>query len=48
MEIVSNRKGNEVGEKRLKYARMGVGYYVIFDPLRQVMSDDLRARARGS
>ena len=24
---------------------MGVGYYVIFDPLRQVMSDDLRALA---
>ena len=42
VEIVSNQKGNEVGEKRLKYARMGVGYYVISDPLRQVMSDDLR------
>ena len=43
VEIVSNQKGNEVGEKRLKYARMGVGYYVISDPLRQVMREDLRS-----
>ena len=43
VEIVSNRKGNEVDRKRLRYARMGVGYYVIFDPLRQVMGDDLRS-----
>ena len=40
VEIVSNRK--EVDAKRRRYARMGVGYYVIYDPWRAVMSDDLR------
>ena len=42
VEIVSNREGNEVGRKRRQYARMGVGYYVIHDPLHQVMGEDLR------
>ena len=42
VEIVSNREGNEVGSKRLSYARMGVGYYVIYDPFHRVMRDDLR------
>ena len=35
LEIVSNREGNEVGRKRLQRIlreRMGVGYYVIYDP----------------
>ena len=41
VEIVLNQKGNEIGEKRMRYARMGVGYYVVFDPLRQ-MGDELR------
>ena len=42
VEIVSNQKGNEVGRKRRRYAEMGVGYYVIHDPLHQVMADELR------
>ena len=42
VEIVSNREGNEVGSKRLSYARMGVGHYVIYDPFHRVMRDDLR------
>ena len=42
VEIVSNRKGEEIGKKRMRYARMGVGYYVVSDPLRQVMGDELR------
>ncbi len=42
VEIVSNRKGSEVGRKRLRYARMGVAYYVIYDPLHEVMREDLR------
>ena len=42
VEIVSNQKGNEVGEKRLRYAAMGVGYYVIQDLLHRVMREDLR------
>ena len=32
VEIVSNRKGNELGDKLLDYALAGVGYYVVFDP----------------
>ena len=42
VEIVSNQKGNEVGSKRIRYARMGVAYYVIHDPFHRVMRDDLR------
>ncbi|MDQ3687469.1 MAG: Uma2 family endonuclease [Acidobacteriota bacterium] len=41
IEIVSNTVGGEDGEKRKKYARMRVGYYVIYDPQRQVMSEPL-------
>ncbi len=42
VEIVSNRKGSEIDGKRLSYARMGVRYYVVYDPLHVVMRDDLR------
>jgi Uma2 family endonuclease len=38
IEIVSNDEGQEDGEKRIDYARIGVRYYVIFDPLR-ILSD---------
>jgi hypothetical protein len=41
IEIVSNTVGDEDGEKRKKYARMGVRYYVIYDPLCQIMDDTL-------
>lgn len=41
LEIVSNTEGNEDGEKKDKYAQMHVDYYVIYDPLQQVMSDVL-------
>lgn len=41
IEIVSNAEGSEAGEKKQKYARIGVGYYVIYDPLRQVMPEVL-------
>jgi Uma2 family endonuclease len=33
IEIVSNQKGGEDGHKLLDYAKMGVDYYVIFDPM---------------
>jgi Uma2 family endonuclease len=36
IEIVSNRRGNELGSKLKDYARMGVTYYVVFDPLREL------------
>ena len=32
VEIVSNRKGNEMDGKLRRYAHLGVTYYVIFDP----------------
>ncbi|HMV48291.1 MAG TPA: Uma2 family endonuclease [Blastocatellia bacterium] len=32
VEIVSNRKGGEMDKKRKRYARLGVKYYVVFDP----------------
>ena len=41
VEIVSNRVGREDGSKKGTYARMRVSYYVIYDPLAQVMPDVL-------
>jgi Uma2 family endonuclease len=41
LEIVSNREGGEDGEKKRKYAQMRVSYYVIYDPLQEVMSEVL-------
>lgn len=41
IEIVSNKEGKEDGEKKQIYARMRVRYYVILDPLGQIMSDVL-------
>jgi Uma2 family endonuclease len=47
IEIVSNRKGNELVTKdpdkvckKVAYARMGIAYYAVFDPLRQIQSAD--------
>ncbi len=42
IEVVSNREGHETGRKMREYARMGVTYYVIFDPLRRVQRETLR------
>lgn len=36
IEIVSNRKGNELGSKLQDYARIGVAYYVVYDPTKQL------------
>jgi Uma2 family endonuclease len=41
LEIVSNTVGHEADEKQQRYARMRISYYVIYDPLRQVMPDVL-------
>lgn len=44
LEIVSNRKGNELGSKLKDYARMGVIYYVVYDPfhhLREEMKGEI-------
>lgn len=40
IEIVSNREGNELGSKFQDYARIGVAYYAVFDPLRQLQNPD--------
>lgn len=49
IEIVSNKRGEEKGTKRSGYARGGVAYYVIYDPLKNLGGDvlevyELRAR----
>jgi len=36
IEIVSHRKGNELDSKKADYARIGVAYYAVFDPLQQL------------
>jgi Uma2 family endonuclease len=36
IEIISNKEGNELGSKLRDYARIGVGYYAVFDPLHQL------------
>ena len=40
LEIVSNRKGGELANKLKSYARMGVSYYVVYDPQKN-LSDDV-------
>lgn len=47
IEIVSNRKGNELVRKESEkfskkeiYARMGVAYYAVFDPLQQIQEPE--------
>jgi hypothetical protein len=41
-EIVSNREGGEDTRKLELYARIGVPWYVIFDPQHHLSADDLR------
>ena len=43
IEIVSNTVGGEATTKMARYARMGIAYYVIYDPLEQVQEGMLRA-----
>ena len=42
IEIVSNKGGNELGSKLRDYSRIGVAYYVVFDPLQQLGDSLLR------
>ena len=48
IEIVSNREGKELGSKLADYARIGVSYYAIFDPLQQLSSTPLQVFERHS
>lgn len=43
MEVVSNQQGGETDTKMRTYARLGIPYYVIYDPLEQVQDGVLRA-----
>ncbi len=45
IEMVSNREGGEADRKLRAYARMGIPYYVIYDPQRQIQSEPIRAYA---
>ncbi|MBW4659849.1 MAG: Uma2 family endonuclease [Drouetiella hepatica Uher 2000/2452] len=40
IEIVSNREGKELGKKQQIYAQIGIPYYVVFDPLKQLQKSD--------
>jgi len=42
VEIVSNTKGNELTGKKFDYARLGVRYYVVFDPDHRLTDDVLQ------
>ena len=45
IEVVSNQVGDETGRKMEGYARMGIAYYAIFDPMEQVQEGVLRVYA---
>ncbi len=42
IEIVSNREGNEDGDKLLGYARIGIPFYIIYDPGEFLRGEKLR------
>jgi Uma2 family endonuclease len=42
IEIVSNRKGGELSERRARYLRMRVDHYVVYDPLNELGDATLR------
>src|SRR5262249_17506475 len=42
VEIVSNREGGELGHKLDGYARIGVLYYIVYDPQLKLKGDVLR------
>lgn len=41
VEIVSNKKGNELGTKKTKYAQLGIPHYVVYDPMQQLSKQTL-------
>ena len=47
VEIVSNKEGGELDRKLRTYARKGIHYYIVFDPLRHLSADVLRVYEPG-
>ncbi len=46
VEVVSNKEGREDGYKQSLYARIGVEYYIIFDPTHQLSDVTLRVHEK--
>ncbi|HRJ43192.1 MAG TPA: Uma2 family endonuclease [Caldilineaceae bacterium] len=46
VEIVSNRKGGELSNKLLDYARLGVAYYIVYDNEGEISEEPLRIFTR--
>jgi hypothetical protein len=46
VEIVSNQKGKELGDKLLDYARLGIAYYIVYDPDQTISEQPLRIFGR--
>lgn len=46
IEIVSNKEGKELSDKLLDYARIGVAYYVVYEPKKLIGERPLRVFAR--
>lgn len=40
IEVISNKVGKELGSKKDDYARIGVPYYAVFDPLKQLQGKE--------
>jgi hypothetical protein len=43
IEIVSNHRGEELGERRERYRRARVDFYVVYDPLKELGGETLQA-----
>jgi Uma2 family endonuclease len=43
IEVVSDRRGGEANYKMTRYAKIGVPYYVIFDPEKWLKEEELRS-----
>jgi Uma2 family endonuclease len=48
IEVVSNFKGGELGEKLSRYAALGIEYYVVYDPLEEYGQPPLHVFIRRS
>ncbi len=46
LEVVSNTSGGELSRKYEQYARLGISYYVVFDPLQQLQPTMLQVYER--